>query len=95
MLIGDERHEREELVQDALSLLSIPTTPINRDEIVAQHKAAEAAKAAAGIQGKPPARPSKPGGPPPLPGAAARPGPTPRRCPAARSARSGATRPRS
>jgi serine/threonine protein kinase len=69
-VIGDERHEREELVQDALSLLSIPTAPLNREEILAQHKAQQAG------QGKGPEAqpgPGKPGSPPPLPPGAAPP----------------------
>ena len=39
-VIGDERHEREELVSEAVSLLSIPTMPVNRQELLAASKAA-------------------------------------------------------
>jgi eukaryotic-like serine/threonine-protein kinase len=40
-VIGNERHERETLVQDAASMLSIPTAPLDRDELLAAVKGAE------------------------------------------------------
>jgi serine/threonine protein kinase len=67
-MMGDERHEREELVQEALSMLSIPTAPINRDEILATANQARAKAAAGGGPGA-----ARAGGPPPLPLGAAPP----------------------
>jgi serine/threonine protein kinase len=64
-VMGDERHEREELVGDAASLLSVPTATINRQEVKAGGQpsgAAPPATAGAREEGTTGVVPPKPAG---------------------------------